>query len=161
MIELQVKRSGIHGVGLHVSEDVAAGEKIAYISGPIVEIKKFTPELRDNTANWIGVGRRTWINTDESIFRFINHSCDPNTLIVGRRTVIARFDIQAGTEITMDYSITESDCDWCIPECQCGTKHCRGVVSCISTLKRTVYERYLPEIPANFQKIYEVDNPRK
>lgn len=57
--------------------------------------------------------------------RFINHSCEANTL-PGDRCDIALRDIQAGEEITADYS------HFYIPsgyfQCTCGSQKCRGVI---------------------------------
>lgn len=150
--------SSIHGAGLHIKEGAKKGEKIAYIQGDTHVFRSFNPEISKRMIDWIGVGRYTWIDTSKSMFRFINHSCDPNVVIVGQRTVIAFKDIPPESEITMDYSITEAEPGWKLENCNCGTKLCRGTVLPIYKLKRSAYSRYLPHIPKNFQKIYKIEN---
>lgn len=104
--------------------------------------------------NWIGVGKYSWINTDKSLFRFINHSCDPNVAQVKKRKVIALRDIPADSELTMDYSLTEAEPDWEIGPCNCGSKSCRIKVSAISKLPVSVFNKHKNHIPEKFQKIY-------
>lgn len=55
-----------------------------------------------------------------------NHSCDPNTAIIGMNVYATR-DIEQGEELTLDYAVllneeTESF------QCHCGAANCRGVV---------------------------------
>jgi len=60
-----------------------------------------------------------WMQPPE---RFMNHSCDPNTHVVGRSDVALR-DIAPGEEVTSDYMDLE------VPgsACNCGSAKCRGV----------------------------------
>ncbi|HEX6634516.1 MAG TPA: SET domain-containing protein-lysine N-methyltransferase, partial [Usitatibacter sp.] len=59
-------------------------------------------------------------------FRFINHSCDPNTFMrctAERAEFYARRDIAPGEELTVDYG--ESHHDGRLA-CRCGAANCRG-----------------------------------
>jgi uncharacterized protein len=59
-------------------------------------------------------------------FRFINHSCAPNTFFrctAGRAEVYALRDIARGEELTVDYG--ESHHNGKLP-CRCGAARCRG-----------------------------------
>ena len=61
-------------------------------------------------------------------FRFINHSCDPNTFIRctrARAEFYARRRIRAGEELTCDYG--ESQHNGRLP-CRCGAANCRGFI---------------------------------
>ena len=156
MSDLIVKKSNINGSGLFTKRTFKAGEKIAHISGEIHVFRKFTPEISERMMDWIGTGRFSWINTDDSIFRFINHSCEPTAYISGRRTVTALTDIDPETEITMDYSLTEAEPGWFI-SCHCGAKNCRGKIGPISSLSKSEFKKKKKYIPKNFQKIYEVN----
>jgi uncharacterized protein len=160
MDHLYLKSSKINGKGLHTNKYIKHGEKIGIIHGEIELIKKWTPYLSKISPNWIGIGRYTWINTKNSPFRYINHSCEPNSIIVGKRTVVAIKDIPANSEVTMDYSFTESDSGWYIPNCGCGSKNCRKRIGSIDTLPHSLFLKNKKFIPINFQKIYEI-NKRK
>jgi SET domain-containing protein len=154
MKKLYVDESKIIGKGLFTSTDISKGDFIAYIHGPIHVIRKYTPELSKNTVNWIGVGKFSWINTDKSQFRFINHSCDPNVAQVTKRKMVAIKDISAGEELSFDYSLTESEEGWMIKNCSCKSENCRGKIEAITTLPKSVYRKKEKYIPKNFKSLY-------
>ena len=155
MKQLHTKTSAIVGTGLYVSESVKKGETIGYINGPIEVVRSFSKKLSVKSMNWIGVGRYSWINTEHSPYRFINHSCEPNTAIVTKRKVIAVRDIKANSELTLDYSLNEADPDWSI-DCCCKKSSCRKTIGPIYTLPKSVIQKYINHLAPNFKKIYEV-----
>jgi hypothetical protein len=59
----------------------------------------------------------------------LNHSCDSNLWMANEATVVARRDIAAGEELTLDYALHTAN-----PEreldgpCNCGSPLCRGTV---------------------------------
>lgn len=153
MKKITVSKSKIHGTGIFAEEPIKAGERIQYINGP--QIKKIikTPEESKAIENWIGVGKHKWINTDGTPFRHINHSCYPNAAITGTKTLIALEDIKPGTEITIDYSMTDADPYWHI-DCSCGSKRCRGEIRAIYTVPPDVFKRHFKFVSKPFQKIF-------
>ena len=152
--KFKISKSLIDGNGLRVTDSYKKGDFIAFIHGEKVVIKKFTPTLSKLGWNWIGVSRFTWINTNQSPFRYINHSCDPNVAIRGERTVYALKPITAGEEITMDYSLTECQDEWMIPRCRCGSANCRKVIRAIQYLDKKVFLQKRSIIPKKFQNIF-------
>ncbi len=60
------------------------------------------------------------------IGRFMNHSCDANSISTGWDFDLAIRDIAAGEQITNDYALLNLDQRF---ECACGAPNCRGVVS--------------------------------
>ncbi len=154
MRRLHVAKSSIHGKGVYASEDIKKGQVIGFIHGPIVVIKEFSKDISELTNDWIGFGKYSWINTDESIFRFINHSCDPNAYISTRRTVLAQTDIKRDTEIFLDYSLTECQPDWVIPDCQCKSKECRDTIGNLFSLSQSFITKNKNYIPKKFFDLY-------
>lgn len=148
-------KSGIDGVGLFTGQDYKCGDFIAYIDGPIVVTKNNPRIISPEADNWIGVGRYSWINTNKSLFRFINHSCEPNVAQVSRRKVVAINDIPAGTEIVIDYSLTEAEKGWKIEHCSCKSKSCRKKIGPIFSLEKSVYRKKYIYIPKKFKELYE------
>ena len=121
-------------------------------------MKKFSPVLAKQSLDWIGAGRYTWIDTKNSKFKYINHSCDPNVAIVTKRKVIAIRDIKPDEELLMDYSFTEADKDWVLPgRCHCGARNCRKTIGPIFTLSKVEFNKNRANIPKNFQRVYEID----
>lgn len=56
-------------------------------------------------------------------WRFLNHACEPNTMLRGR-VLVARRPIEDGEELTFDYESTEWD--MAAPfSCECGSARCR------------------------------------
>jgi SET domain-containing protein len=58
---------------------------------------------------------------------FLNHSCEPNSGVLGRTSIVALRDIPKGEEITIDYS-TNVGWDGFAMECRCGELNCRRVI---------------------------------
>jgi uncharacterized protein len=157
-VTLYIKKSTIIGDGLYTDTSIKKGGRVGVIHGPVVIVHKFVGKLAEQSLNWIGIGRYSWINTKESPFRYINHSCDPNTYIVGKRTVVALKNIQADTEVTMDYSLTEADPDYVVPGgCRCGSQNCRKVVGPIYSLSKTEFNKKKHLVNFLFQRIYHVE----
>ncbi len=160
MSHLFLKRSSINGSGLHTKKPLRSGEKVGLIHGEIEIIREWTPFLSKISPNWIGIGRYSWINTKNSPFRYINHSCSPNTYIVGKRTVVALKNIAANEEVTMDYSFTEADPGWSIPKCNCGSKQCRRVIGPVYSLDTKTFQRNKSLIPENFRNIFLIEKKK-
>lgn len=153
MKNISVHESSIHGKGLFADEDIERGERIQYINGK--REKRVTKNEDDSREieHWIGTGKFSWINTEGTPFRYINHSCDPNAAISGTKTVVALEDIKSGEEITIDYSMTDADPYWSIT-CHCGSKTCRKDIRAIYTVPQEVFRRHMPYIPRYFQRAY-------
>ena len=158
MSRLYCKQSKIDGNGLFTSEALKAGQHVGYIQGPIEIVRNFSPKLSEESMDWIGVGKYSWINTKESPFRCINHSCEPNVAHVTKRKIIALIDLPADSELTMDYSLTEADTDWEIKPCKCGSKICRKVITSIEKLPERIVKVNELVIPQAFLKIYKNHN---
>jgi len=58
---------------------------------------------------------------------FMNHSCEPNCVIMGRTRIVALRRIEPGEEVTFDYSTNVGWAGFSM-RCRCGTKGCRKVV---------------------------------
>ena len=57
---------------------------------------------------------------------YLNHSCEPNCIVVGVRLIALR-EIQPDDEVTFDYSVTLQDDPWEMP-CNCGAANCRKII---------------------------------
>jgi hypothetical protein len=62
-------------------------------------------------------------DTDRYLWRFVNHSCRPNTAVM-RKRLVAILPIAAGEEIVFDYNANEFDMAEPF-RCRCG--HCSGI----------------------------------
>jgi uncharacterized protein len=146
--------SKIHGLGVNAGESIKKGEVIQRIKG---EPRSFVPRTKEESAaypNWVGVGKNKWIDPDYPN-QYLNHSCNPNSGIKGKVTMVALKDIKEGEEITIDYSIIEGDEMWEM-ECNCGAKDCRKTVRSIQFLPEKQFKKYMPYIPKYFQKLHNL-----
>ena len=73
----------------------------------------------------------------------INHSCDSNMWMKDEVTLIARRDIAAGEEVTMDYAMHFADPNWTMRNtCSCGSPLCRGTITGRDWMLKELQERY-------------------
>lgn len=153
MKKIEVRNSKIQGSGLFALEPIHKDERIQYIRGAKFKMVVKGRQEAMSIMNSIGVGRYSWLDTKNTPFRYINHSCEPTAAIIGTKTVVALREIRKGEEITMDYSMTDADPYWEM-KCRCDTKTCRKKIGSIQTVPPEVFKRHMPYIPKNFQKIY-------
>lgn len=154
-MKIYIGKSKLHGKGLLAKRDIKKGEIVALIKGQIIDHVVVDKETSAMGPNWIGINKNKWID-DTTIFNRINHSCSPNTGIKGSRTVVALKDIKKGEELLLDYSITESDQLWKLPQkCKCGSKNCRKTIKSIQYIPKEVFDNYMPYVPKYFQKVFK------
>jgi hypothetical protein len=90
----------------------------------------------------VQIGKDEHISFSNSIFRFVNHSCDPCLFLdVKTLTFYALKDLTPNTELTFFYNSTE----WEMKEpfiCTCGAKTCLGVVKGAKFVESSVLKDY-------------------
>jgi hypothetical protein len=73
----------------------------------------------------------------------MNHSCDSNIWMADEVTLVARQNIAAGEEITVDYALFTTQATWSLEHsCRCGSPHCRHTITGSDWMLRDVQERY-------------------
>ena len=79
---------------------------------------------------------------DNYLWRFLNHSCDPNAMFRDRALVAIR-EIRAWDEITFHYSSTEYE--MAVPfACRCGSLFCAGQIRGFKHMSRAARQRLRP-----------------
>lgn len=103
-------------------------EEVLNLDEPFkTQFEKYCTEI----SSYLYVGPFPDDNIADDIGYFINHSCDPNAWLINDDDVVARRDIEAEEQVTIDYStfiIHEFESSR-IHKCQCGSPKCRGKVS--------------------------------
>lgn len=153
MKKIYVGQSIIEGRGIFAGEDISAGEKIQYIAGKKTKLVSTTKEEALTIPNWFGLSRQFWIDPEETPFRYLNHSCEPNAAIRGTKTLVAMRAIKKDEEIAIDYSMTDADPLWQLA-CACNMPTCRKKIGSIHTVPTEVFNAHMPHIPRYFQRIY-------
>lgn len=112
------------------------------------------------------IGNGLYLGPSGKYDDFVQHSCNPNCgvlteekvmppslvkdtngkMVMGKAWIspaqlIAIRDIQAGEELTWDYSSTTNDPNWMM-ECSCGSVGCRGLVRGYQYLPKRISARY-------------------
>ena len=127
---LRVGASRLTGKGLFATTPIAARAKIGEFEGEVIGLREARRRAKGRTIVAIVELERHALDATDSPrgFRFINHSCDPNTFTrctADRAEFYALRDIEPGEELTVDYG--ESQHDGKLP-CRCGTARCRGFI---------------------------------
>jgi SET domain-containing protein len=149
----------IHGVCLVATRRIPKGEVVWELDEPMhtwKEIESWSEERRQEF-DWYGfqcgVDR---YSSPKGLSREMNHSCDPNTWWSGSTILVARSDIEAGDEITYDYSTCDVDHVFEM-ECICGSALCRGTISNRDYLDPAWQERYGSNLPPHVLAAIEND----
>ncbi len=128
------------GFGVFASRDIRKGETIFIFSGQIVPGN--IAKLPEANAYALQIDVDTYIDPQQGLGRFINHSCQPNAGIVKNNVVIALQDIPINTEVRFDYSTTMLERFWTL-ECACGALKCRKVIKDFDLLPLELQQYYL------------------
>jgi hypothetical protein len=130
MSDVDVRPSGIQGLGVFVRRPFRAGDRIRRVN-VVREVTAAFP-VREDLGERIEYcaypnGKVVLLGVPD---RHVNHSCDPNAheqFEADGSYIVARRDIEAGDEITVDYNINIADgTAW---PCHCGATRCRGIVA--------------------------------
>ena len=128
--KLDVRPSPIEGLGLFAREPIDAGEPVAVMGGETMTDEQFARFLA-GAERWSAAAIDEDLNLvqdlDDPLARG-NHSCDPNLWMADELTLVARRDVGADQEATIDYALMTVDDAWSMA-CRCGSAECRGVVT--------------------------------
>jgi len=152
-----IRESKTHGKGLFALRNIKKSEIIFIIKGKKVNFLINNKKQAGIAGfNWIGFGKNKWIDST-NYGLYLNHSCDPNSAIKGKVTVVAIRNIKKGEEITFDYSLNEADIFWHI-KCYCGSKNCRKIIKSIQFLPKKTFVKYISHIPKYFKQVFKKFN---
>jgi len=129
---LALATSSIDGRGVFSLGFIRVGTPVIQCGGIIQAAHELVPGVRA-----MQIGPDTYLVEDPqqlNLDDFLNHSCRPNLgFIDGSLTLYALYDIQAGEELTFDYSTSMDEAGWML-RCRCGAPNCRRAVRRYSEL---------------------------
>jgi hypothetical protein len=125
-------RSRIHGVGVIAAAPIAEGEKLMEFGGMPITAADIDTDLYRTRSLWT-VGDDSYLgllesDPEPSLDENLNHSCDANSWLEGEVILVARRDIAAGEEITLDqgtWNFDETEYTVEAEDCTCGSPACR------------------------------------
>ena len=132
----KVKKSNIDKKGLYATKNIKAGTKIIEYIGKLISKKETETNPKFDNEKDIYLfninnkydldGDYTW-NTA----RLINHSCNPNCEVEGKRLkvwITSIKDIKKNEELSYDYGFSYSKDDLKNFICKCGSNNCCGYI---------------------------------
>ncbi len=127
---LTVRPSAITGLGLFAGTRIPARAKIGEFEGEVIGLREARRRAKGKRIVAIVELERHALDATRTGrgFRYINHSCAPNTYIrctPARAEFYALIAIAPGTELTADYGETQHNGRL---KCRCGAKNCRGAI---------------------------------
>lgn len=130
-VALEVRRSSIDGKGVFAGSPIHARQKIGDFSGELIsqgEGRRRARRRRRIAIVEVDGGKAIDAARYGNEFRYINHSCAPNTYIriVGTRVEFyALRPIRRGEELTCDYGESHHEGR---RRCRCGSRECRRFI---------------------------------
>ena len=134
---IEIRSSPIGGRGMFALTPVSAGEALIIWGGVVFTRAEIDAGVVAEGST-VAIGEGVYLGSPAGTYDrerddrgdFINHSCDPNVWMQDEVTSVARRDIRAGEELTMDYAmIREDDSRVARFDCRCASALCRGKVT--------------------------------
>ncbi|MBV8978015.1 MAG: SET domain-containing protein-lysine N-methyltransferase [Alphaproteobacteria bacterium] len=142
-------KSAIHGEGAIAGKPFRTGEKLMEFGGETITRAGIDSALYRPRSIW-AVADGTWLALSRSdprpsLDENLNHCCDANAWLADEVSLVARRNIAAGEEITLDqgtWNFDEDDYLWDCERCRCGARTCRGRLSASDWKLPVVQARY-------------------
>ena len=134
-MKVYIQKTQRCGKGLFAVNKIKKGKVIGLLHGKVCFWNNDDRKLNDDYFMQVDWDKWLYVLPPE---RYLNHSCEPNAGIKGRR-VIALRNIQKDEEITVDYDLFEY---WNQMSCSCGSKKCRKVIKGYEYLPYAVQRKY-------------------
>ncbi len=147
----EVRASPIQGTGVFAKEAILEGEVVVICGGTVMTTAQFQEYIAivpSYSAMQIGedehlVELAGSPGTSETGPGGMNHSCDSNLWMRDEVTLVARRDIPAGEELTIDYALQSGLPGDVLGEpCRCGSPACRGIITGNDWQLEEVQKRY-------------------
>jgi len=136
---LRVGEAGGKGRGVFSARRIEPGEQVWDYSGEERWIKEIPSRL---WRHCFQVDYDRYVVPEKgSPGWFMNHSCEPNCVIVGRTRIVALKRIEKGEEVTFDYS-TNVGWEGYSMKCKGGERGCRLLIKSYAHLPEELKGRY-------------------
>jgi len=162
--KIKVRKSSVQGKGMFAIDLIKKGEVLIVWGGDwgihYTDSKKKAEKAKLNKCKLV-------IQWDDNLFSIesrgrnrdwgycINHSCNPNSWVRDAFTLVARRNIKAGQEITVDYVLLGD----VLQECKCGSLLCRGKITSkdwkLPELQRRYKNHFTPYLKKKILKALE------
>ena len=141
---MEIRTSPIEGRGLVAVEHIAVGDVVERLGGVFVtdlELRRMIDSAGSYVDSVSVYDDVNLVLPTGSPLHFGNHSCDPTLWWLDPFMLVARVDIRAGVEVTVDYATLTDDPDFRM-DCACGAPLCRGEVTGSDWRRPDLQQRY-------------------
>ena len=162
---IEFRTSRISGNGMFAREPIRKGETVCIVGGIVMTDEKFAAfQSVHRNYNAIQIDDHLHLVEDPEVTRTLegsmNHSCDSSSWMDDDATLVARRDIEAGEEVTVDYALFTTQSNWMLDSrCHCGSPDCRRIITGDDWRRNDVQERYRnhfsPFINRRIEKLME------
>ncbi len=154
--------SKIHGEGVFAATPIARGERLMEFGGERISRVQADGDGYRACSIWI-VADGVYLalpasDPEPSLDENLNHSCDPNGWLIDEVTLVARRDIAASEEITLDqgtWNFDDAEYTWDEMDCGCGAAECRKKLTEKDWMMHSVQERYRGHFHPIVQKMID------
>ena len=147
----QFRTSPTQGIGAFATAPIKQGEPVEIIGGVVMTEAEFRAfQLVTPRFNAIQIGEDLHLVEEPTVTQqreggSLNHSCDSNLWLADEVTLVARRDIAADEELTVDYALFTVQSDWQLElPCRCGLTVCRHQITGSDWMLPAVQTRYYP-----------------
>lgn len=146
---IEIRKSQISGNGMFVRELIRKSEIVSIVGGNMMTGAEFEAfQAGHSRYNAIQIDEDLHlveqVEITESLEGSMNHSCDSNVWMADEVTLVARQDVAAGEELTVDYALFTVQADWMLETpCHCDSPCCRHAITGDDWKRKDVQERYL------------------
>ena len=145
---IELRESRIRGEGMFAREPIGKGEVVCRMGGTVMTESEFA-DFRSTRLlySFIQIEENLYlvedIETTGSLDASMNHSCESSTWMADEAILVARSDIEAGEEVTIDYALFTTQSNWMLDDrCRCRSPYCRRVITGDDWRREDVQERY-------------------
>lgn len=149
-VKTSVRNSKLADKGLFLDEAIKRGAKVLEFTGKKLTFQQVKDLGYQEHAHPVGLDLYV-DNHNPMPESYVNHSCNPTMGFSNTSTLIALKDLNAGDEITFDYSLITAD-NWHMI-CHCGSKKCRKIIGNYVDLPEEVKQKYRSVTPAWTKKL--------
>ncbi len=145
---IEFRTSRISGAGMFARQPFKKGETVCIVGGIVMTDEEFLAfQATQRLYNSIQIDDHLHLVEDPEVTRTLegsmNHSCDSSAWMGDDATLVARWDIEAGAEVTIDYALFTTQSNWLLDtRCRCGSPHCRRIITGDDWRREDVQERY-------------------
>ena len=145
---IEFRTSHISGNGMFARDPFKKGEVVCIVGGVVMTDAEFEAfQAIHRIYNAIQIDDSLHLVEDPEVTRTLegsmNHSCDSSAWMADEATLVARRDVQAGEEVTVDYALFTTQSNWMLDaRCHCGSPDCRRIITGDDWRRKDVQERY-------------------